>query len=461
MFLIVKSLALRAQVLLFLLIVMAGLTAFFLLGGEIVHATTITFDVDANGDPINAPGNFSQTLPLTTLYATLGVTFVGPTGSDGGAILNAAAGNWFVPAHSGANILGFNVSPGTAMSNGGLPIGPETVDFSSPVTLVSLFTAVKTSGLPIELDGYLGSALVASDGATSTGNYEELSVSSPAGMDHVVITRSTGSSDFVVDDLSFQPVPEPSTLAILVAVGVGLLAYAWQRNRLRLPAGIAVVALFGVGAARDVFNMPSGQTSLQFVTVGDPGNVANVVVGFSVGNVPYKFNMGKYDVTLGQYVQFLNAVAATDTYGCYNEYIWPAASASIPSASAKAVAQAATHTQSPARTRRPQTCRSTASVGSMRSASVTGCKTDSTPAPKGRPPRRPAQYTLNGDTTSGTESRNTGALVLHPLGKRMVQGRLLRRPRHPRRLLELSHAKQHGAEQLPCVSHVPVERSEL
>ena len=28
--------------------------------------------------------------------------------------------------------------------------------------------------------------------------------------------------------------------------------------------------------------------------------------------------MGKYDVTLGQYCQFLNAVAKTDTYGLYN-----------------------------------------------------------------------------------------------------------------------------------------------
>ena len=28
--------------------------------------------------------------------------------------------------------------------------------------------------------------------------------------------------------------------------------------------------------------------------------------------------MGKNDVTVGQYCQFLNAVAATDTYGLYN-----------------------------------------------------------------------------------------------------------------------------------------------
>jgi formylglycine-generating enzyme required for sulfatase activity len=31
--------------------------------------------------------------------------------------------------------------------------------------------------------------------------------------------------------------------------------------------------------------------------------------------------MGKYDVTVGQYCQFLNAVAATDTYGLYNSFM--------------------------------------------------------------------------------------------------------------------------------------------
>ena len=35
------------------------------------------------------------------------------------------------------------------------------------------------------------------------------------------------------------------------------------------------------------------------------------------GSVAYSYQMGKYDVTIGQYVQFLNAVAQTDTYGLY------------------------------------------------------------------------------------------------------------------------------------------------
>ena len=66
--------------------------------------------------------------------------------------------------------------------------------------------------------------------------------------------------------------------------------------------------------------MPTGQTSLQFVTVGDPGNAADTTVmdARCYGSVPYVYQMGKYDVTVGQYCQFLNAVAKTDTYGLYN-----------------------------------------------------------------------------------------------------------------------------------------------
>ena len=32
----------------------------------------------------------------------------------------------------------------------------------------------------------------------------------------------------------------------------------------------------------------------------------------------YNYNIDKYDVTNGQYTEFFNAVAATDTYGLYN-----------------------------------------------------------------------------------------------------------------------------------------------
>ena len=74
----------------------------------------------------------------------------------------------------------------------------------------------------------------------------------------------------------------------------------------------------GVSQAQGVFNMPSGQTSLHSSPLGTR---ATLPIATGYGAVGYVYQMGKYDVTVGQYCQFLNAVAATDTYGLYNSYM--------------------------------------------------------------------------------------------------------------------------------------------
>jgi len=56
--------------------------------------------------------------------------------------------------------------------------------------------------------------------------------------------------------------------------------------------------------------------SIETVSVGDWGNAADPTTGY--GAVGYSYNIGKYEVTIGQYTAFLNAVAATDTYSLYN-----------------------------------------------------------------------------------------------------------------------------------------------
>ena len=80
----------------------------------------------------------------------------------------------------------------------------------------------------------------------------------------------------------------------------------------------------GVGAALGLAAMllaASGamaQVSIETVPVGNPGNAADTRYNnISVGAVAYEYNIGKYEVTAGQYCAFLNAVAATDTYGLY------------------------------------------------------------------------------------------------------------------------------------------------
>jgi formylglycine-generating enzyme required for sulfatase activity len=67
--------------------------------------------------------------------------------------------------------------------------------------------------------------------------------------------------------------------------------------------------------------------TIDWVTVGDPGNAADTEVmtcclgnigtsGF--GAVPYTYQIGKYEVTNAQYAEFLNAVAETDTNDLYS-----------------------------------------------------------------------------------------------------------------------------------------------
>ncbi|MHC4563031.1 MAG: SUMF1/EgtB/PvdO family nonheme iron enzyme [Planctomycetota bacterium] len=70
----------------------------------------------------------------------------------------------------------------------------------------------------------------------------------------------------------------------------------------------------------------SATVIIDTVTVGDPGNpfTTEPEVDWSipgtrdVGDVAYVYNIGRTEVTAGQYTEFLNAVAATDTYTLYD-----------------------------------------------------------------------------------------------------------------------------------------------
>ena len=98
-----------------------------------------------------------------------------------------------------------------------------------------------------------------------------------------------------------------------------------MRYRILMMAPVMALLMLMSGAAyADVFNMPTGLTSQEFVSVGDAGNAGEQSRLASdgdptyYGSVNYNYRIGKYDVTTAQYCQFLNAVAKTDTYGLYN-----------------------------------------------------------------------------------------------------------------------------------------------
>jgi len=60
------------------------------------------------------------------------------------------------------------------------------------------------------------------------------------------------------------------------------------------------------------------EVTIEWVTVSDAGNACETQSGGCFGAVSYAYRMGKYEVTNAHYTEFLNSVAATDTYGLYS-----------------------------------------------------------------------------------------------------------------------------------------------
>lgn len=80
---------------------------------------------------------------------------------------------------------------------------------------------------------------------------------------------------------------------------------------LSVPVGAGVVLAFAVAAQA---------VTIETVTVGDAGNANDTIARLgpwattSLGAVAYEYQIGKYEVTCEQYVEFLNAAAKSDPY---------------------------------------------------------------------------------------------------------------------------------------------------
>jgi formylglycine-generating enzyme required for sulfatase activity len=71
-----------------------------------------------------------------------------------------------------------------------------------------------------------------------------------------------------------------------------------------------------LAVAAMLFALPAqAVVTIDWVTVGDPGNAADTT---GYGAVSDEYRIGKYEVTNAQYAEFLNAVAATDTNALYS-----------------------------------------------------------------------------------------------------------------------------------------------
>ena len=198
-------------------------------GAASAGVVAINFDVNAVGNPINAPATFDAGNPLTNLYAPLGVTFSGPA-EGGGDILNDST--FTTKARSGSNFLAFS---------GGSTA--ETITFSSLMGSVSIFASSLSHAMTFTMQAFgaggaqLGTATyVASVGSPTFGGYSELALSSGAGIKSVRLSVSNNPSvgAYVFDDLSATTlgaaVPEPAAWGLMI-LGFGLAGVALRHAR--------------------------------------------------------------------------------------------------------------------------------------------------------------------------------------------------------------------------------------
>jgi len=94
---------------------------------------------------------------------------------------------------------------------------------------------------------------------------------------------------------------------------------AWAMAALLLAGGVAIGQTHAPWPADwNNWNDPA-----LWVKVGNAGNASDnryAMPGY--GSVSYTYQIGTFEVTAWQYTEFLNAVAATDTYSLYNPDMW-------------------------------------------------------------------------------------------------------------------------------------------
>ncbi len=121
------------------------------------------------------------------------------------------------------------------------------------------------------------------------------------------------TSEFFRTGFRVATVPEPSTAVLAI---LGLAAVLLFRTR-RHGLVTCVVASTLLGLCIGLSNSTQAVT-INTVPVGDAGNANDPATGNVYGGVAYNYRIGTTEVTVGQYTDFLNAVAAADTYALYN-----------------------------------------------------------------------------------------------------------------------------------------------
>ena len=82
----------------------------------------------------------------------------------------------------------------------------------------------------------------------------------------------------------------------------------------------AVKKYLWILACAALLSAPASSVVIDWVSVGDAGNACDVQSQGCFGAVAESYQISETEVTNAQYAEFLNAVAATDTYALYNTF---------------------------------------------------------------------------------------------------------------------------------------------
>jgi len=163
----------------------------------LVGASATTLDFEGS----SAPDYFSDTTALTDAFtASHGVTFSGPGGSDGWALMDEGPFGLIDP--SGTNVVAFNQVDDLPFIGGGFAHGPETITWSAPVDNVTFRVGGASTGtITAEAFSGAGTSL-----GTATSGLPSLmaTVSLPyTDIDYITLTVSCTSASCYggIDDL--------------------------------------------------------------------------------------------------------------------------------------------------------------------------------------------------------------------------------------------------------------------
>jgi formylglycine-generating enzyme len=271
-----------------------------------------------------APGSLVFANTSGNDYSLSGGPIQGATGltiSSGGHVTLSDANTYTGATTVSAGTLSLtgsaqNTSGVTVATDGALELSNSTASALAATTPIANDGALSVTTAGQEVGTISGSGSTSVSGSLMADSIVQGTLTIGAG-GSVTIRETTGATT--------NAVPEPSTFVLLGMAAVGLLTYAWRRRKRTIHCaalGAAVLVALAAGVAQAV--------NIETVPVGNARNTGEwsgeSYGGFGpdriCGAVDYAYNIGKYEVSAGQYTEFLNKVAGVDTYSLYNTNMW-------------------------------------------------------------------------------------------------------------------------------------------